>query len=346
MRANIKDVSEAAGVSIKTVSRVINNERYVRAATRKRVEEAMAALGFQPSQAARALAGGRSFQIALVCNNPGPYYLHGLIGGLRERCATEGVRLIVHAYEMEADVLGADVLKFFRQMGFDGAVLTPPITESEAVLDELERAGTPYVRISPGMQPDRSASVAIDNEGAAKTMMRRLIDLGHRRIGFIVGHRGFSVSNQRLSGYLAALREAGISLDPDLVQQGWFDFRSGQAAAERLLGLDEPPSAIFASSDDMAAGVLSVAHQRGLRVPGELSIAGFDDTDLASLVWPALTTMRQPIREMAEKAAELLFSGASDQVLLPSTLVERASTASAPVLAPARRRLPAAGAAS
>lgn len=327
MRANIKDVSRAAGVSIKTVSRVINNERYVRPATRARVEEAMRTLGFQPSQAARALAGGRSFQIALVCSNPGPYYLHGLIAGLRGRCAAEGVRLIVHAYEVEADELGADVLTFFRQMGFDGAILTPPIVDSEAVLDELDRAGTPYVRISPGVQLERSASVAIDNEGAARAMTRRLIALGHRRIGFVVGHRSYAVSNQRLAGYLDALREAGVALDLGLVQQGWFDFGSGRAAAEALLGLPEPPTAIFASSDDMAAGVLSVAHQRRIRVPDELSIAGFDDTDLAKLVWPALTTMRQPIRAMAERAAELLFTGTAEQVVLPSELIARASTA-------------------
>jgi LacI family transcriptional regulator len=326
MRANIKDVSQAAGVSIKTVSRVINNERYVRPATRARVEEAMAALGFQPSQAARALAGGKSFQIALVCSNPGPYYLHGLIGGLRGRCAAEGVRLIVHAYEVEADKLGADVLTFFRQMGFDGAILTPPIADHQPVLDELERAGTPYVRISPGEQLERGASVAIDNEEAARQMTRHLIGLGHQRIGFIIGHKGFAVSEQRLGGYLSALRAARIPLDGSLLQQGWFDFRSGQAAAEQLLDLRRAPTAIFASSDDMAAGVLSVAHQRRLRVPDELSIAGFDDTDLASLVWPGLTTMRQPIRAMAERAAELLFSGETAQVVLPSELVARAST--------------------
>lgn len=326
MRANIKDVSQAAGVSIKTVSRVINNERYVRPATRDKVQKAMAALGFQPSQAARALAGGRSFQIALVCSNPGPYYLHGLIGGLRGRCAEQGVRLIVHAYQAEAEELGEDVLTFFRQMGFDGAILTPPIADHVPVLDELERAGTPYVRISPGVALERGPWVGIDNEAAARVMTRRLIDLGHRRIGFVIGHKGFRVSEQRLGGYMDALRECGIPLDGSLLQQGWFDFRSGQAAAEALLDRRNSPTAIFASSDDMAAGVLSVAHQRGMQVPADLSVAGFDDTDLASLVWPGLTTVRQPIREMAEKAAELLFSGEEAQILLPAELIERGST--------------------
>lgn len=327
MRANIKDVSQAAGVSIKTVSRVINNEKYVRPATRAKVEEAMAALGFQPSFAARALAGGKSFQIALVCSNPGPYYLHGLIAGLRGRCAREGVRLIVHAYETETEALGEDVLGFFRQMSLDGAILTPPIADSEPVLDHLERSGTPYVRISPGAEPERGASVAIDNHGAARLMTRRLIDSGHRRIGFVIGHKGFAVSEQRLEGYLDALRECGIALDGSLLQQGAFSFQSGAAAAEELLGMRRPPTAIFASSDDMAAGVLSVAHRLGVKVPDQLSIAGFDDTDLASAVWPPLTTVRQPIKAMAEKAAELLFSGSDERAVLDAALIERGSTA-------------------
>lgn len=330
MRANIKDVSRAAGVSIKTVSRVINNERYVRAATRAKVEEAMATLGFQPSVAARALAGGKSFQIALLCSNPGPYYLHGLIAGLRGRCAADGVRLIVHAYEMDVEQPGADVIGFFRQMSLDGAILTPPIADDLLVLDELDRADTPYVRISPGSEPERGSSVAIDNIDAARRMTRRLIQLGHERIGFVIGHESFPVSQQRLEGYLDALRECGMMLDGNLLRQGEFDFRSGQAAAEELLDLRHPPTAIFASSDDMAAGVLSVAHQRKLRVPGQLSIAGFDDTDLASLVWPGLTTMRQPIRAMAERAAELLFSNEPDRIVLPSELIERASTGPCP----------------
>jgi LacI family transcriptional regulator len=330
MRANIKDVSQAAGVSIKTVSRVINHERYVRPATRERVEKAMAALGFQPSQAARALAGGRSFQIALVCSNPGPYYLHGLIAGLRGRCADQGVRLIVHAYETEAEELGEDVLTFFRQMGFDGAILTPPIADHRPVLDELDRAGTPYVRISPGVDLDRGSWVAIDNEAAARAMTRRLIELGHERIGFVIGHKSFRVSEQRLGGYMDALRECGIPLDGSLLQQGWFDLRSGQEAAEALLTMRRSPTAIFASSDDMAAGVLGIAHQRGMRVPADLSIAGFDDTDLASLVWPGLTTVRQPIRDMAQKAAELLFSGEEARVVLPAELIERGSTGACP----------------
>ena len=331
MRANIKDVSRAAGVSIKTVSRVINDERYVRPATRAKVQAAMATLGFEPSQAARALAGGRSFQIALVCSNPGPYYLHSLIAGLRGRCAERGVRLIVHAYETEADDLGHDVLSFFRQLSLDGAILTPPIADHLPVLDQLERAGTPFVRLSPGREVDRGASVAIDNEAAARAMTRRLIALGHRRIGFVVGHPDYAVSHQRLAGYRHALQESGVAQDKSLIASGLFDFPSGAAAAERWLSVLNPPSAIFASSDDMAAGVLSVAHAHGLKVPDRLAIAEFDDTDLARLVWPPLTTIRQPIRAMAERAADLLFEAREERVVMDYELVERGTTASASV---------------
>lgn len=214
-------------------------------------------------------------------------------------------------------------------MGFDGAILTPPIADHLPVLDELERAGTPYVRIQPGTEVERGASVSIDNTEAARRMTRHLIDLGHRRIGFIIGHKGFPVSEQRLGGYLDALREMGVPLDGNLLQQGWFDFQSGQAAAETLLDLKQSPTAIFASSDDMAAGALSVAMQRGMRVPQDLSIAGFDDTPLASLVWPGITTMRQPFEDMAAKAADLLFAGSDERVVLASDLVERGSTSGA-----------------
>lgn len=328
MATNIKDVSRVAGVSIKTVSRVLNNERYVRPATRAKVEEAMAMLGFRPSAAARALAGGRSFQIALMCSNPGPYYLHGLIAGLRGRCAAEGVRLIVHAYDIEGTELGDDVRDMLRQLSPDGVILTPPIADLEPVLDALEAANTPYVRISPGIAPERSAAVAIDNEAAARAVTAMMIGLGHRRIGFVVGHRSYAVSNQRLAGYLDALRDAGLGVDLELVQQGWFDFTSGQAAADRLLDLRDPPTAIFASSDDMAAGVLAAAHRRRMAVPGDLSIAGFDDTDLARSVWPPLTTVRQPIAVLAERAAELLFDRAEPGLrLVPYELVRRETVA-------------------
>ena len=154
------------------------------------------------------------------------------------------------------------------------------------------------------------------------------LQLGHRRIGFVIGHPNHMASDQRLFGYRRALDRAGIGFEPSLVRPGQFDFASGAAAAELLLDLPEPPTAIFASNDDMAAGVLAVAHRRDVAVPGALSVAGFDDTELASAVWPPLTTIRQPTRDLAYSAAGLLFSEEQGVVhrRLQHELVVRGST--------------------
>jgi LacI family transcriptional regulator len=170
--------------------------------------------------------------------------------------------------------------------------------------------------------------VFIDNEQAAFDMTTHLLELGHRRIGFIVGDRGYAASEHRLNGYTRALAKAGLSLDLDLVQQGFFDFESGVRATEVLLAIADPPTAIFASNDEMACGVLTVAHRLGLELPEALSVAGFDDNTFAKIVWPPLTTIRQPVRALAAAASDLLLAPpetkASRQI--GYELVVRAST--------------------
>jgi len=325
----IKDVSRSAGVSIKTVSRVLNNEKYVGADTRARVEAAVAALNFRPSAAARSLAGKRSWQIALICDNPSPYYVYEMQSGIRDRCAQDGVRMIAQPYDRDSATLLDDVESLVDATHVDGLILTPPVTDYQQVLDLLQRRGVRFVRISPGTQPDLTPSSFLDNEAAAIAMTRHLIGLGHRRIGFVVGHKSYATSAQRLAGYMRALQEAGIELDLGLVRQGGYDFASGSAAGEELLALDQPPSAIFASSDDMAAGVLAVAHRRGVIVPDALSVAGFGDDALAGYVWPPLTTIRQPTRRMGYEAADMLLSGEAETVErreVPFELIVRGST--------------------
>lgn len=309
MRVTIKDVSRVAGVSIKTVSRVLNNEKYVGADKRERVLAAVAELNFRPSTAARSLAGKRSYQIALICDNPSPYYVYEMQSGIRDRCEQDGVRMIAQPYDRDSANLLTDVENLVDATHVDGLILTPPVTDYPAVLDLLARRRVRVVRVSPGTQLDLTSSIFIDNEGAAAMMTEHLIGLGHRRIGFIAGHKSYATSGQRMSGYMRALQAAGIELDLGLVKQGSYDFASGSVAAEELLALDRRPSAIFASSDDMAAGVLSVAHRLDIRVPDQLSVAGFDDTSLASYVWPPLTTIRQPTRRMGYVATELLLAG-------------------------------------
>jgi LacI family transcriptional regulator len=306
-RATINDVSALAGVSIKTVSRVINREKYVGDATRAKVEAAIAELHFSPSQAARSLAGRRSFQVALICDNPSPYYVYEMQSGVRARCAVEGVRMIAQPYDREAPNLAAEIAALVDEVKPDGLILTPPVTDNPEIIAALTARSIPFVRVSPGNEGDDSPSVAIDNEAAAFEMTSYLISLGHRRIGFIEGHPGYATSAQRRAGYRRALDEAGVAEDAALIQPGLYSFGSGAAAAEALLALPAPPTAIFASSDDMAAGALAAAHRLGVRVPDDVSIAGFDDTALAEVVWPPLTTIRQPTREMAYAAASLLF---------------------------------------
>ncbi len=328
VRPTIRDVSRVAEVSIKTVSRVINKERYVSGEIRARVQQVMAEMSFQPSSAARALAGHRSHQIAIICDNPNPWYVYEVQLGTRARCQRDGVRMIAQPYDRESPTMLDDIVDLVDQVHPDGLVLTPPACDDVRVLKELARRRVPFVRVQPGTLLAMTSSVFIDNEQAAFEMTRHLLELGHRRIGFIIGDRGYAASEHRLNGYARALAEAGLRLDVELVQQGRFDFGSGAAATETLLGLTNRPTAIFASNDDMAAGALATAHRLGVSVPEALSVAGFDDTAFASIVWPALTTIRQPVRVLAEAAADLLLAppAAIEARQIPHELVVRDST--------------------
>lgn len=330
-RPTIRDVSRLAGVSIKTVSRVINDQQYVSAEKRERVLAVMAEIGFQPNQAARALAGRRSHQIALICDNPNPWYVYEVQAGVRERCGRDGVRMIAQPYDRTSPSLLDDIVALIDQAHPDGMVLAPPACDNRRVIDELERRGIPFVRLQPGARIDGAPSSAIDNEQAAFDMTAHLIALGHQRIGFVVGERSYASSGQRLSGYLRALAETGIAIDLDYIRQGAFDFTAGKEAADALLDLADPPTAIFAASDDMAAGVLVAAHRRGIAVPAMLSVAGFDDAPLAEIVWPPLTTIRQPVRRLAADAADLLLTGGEPiERRLGYELVTRESAAPPP----------------
>ena len=322
-RVTISDVSVAAGVSIKTVSRVLNKERYVGAATRARVEAAVADLRFRPSAAARALAGGRSHQIGLLCDNPSPFYVHQMQLGVRDRCVEAGVRMIAQPYDRAGGQVLDDLEELVETTHVDGLILTPPVSDDDRVIDRLLARGIAFVRVSPGTRADVSPAVWIDNAAAAGAMTRALRDLGHRRIGFVAGDPSFAASAQRREGFLAAMER----VDPALLREGDYSFASGAAAGEALLALAAPPTAIFASNDEMAAGVLSVAHRLGVAVPGALSVAGFGDDAVAGVVWPPLTTVRQPTRDLGYHAADLLLApGGEGRRELPFALVVRGST--------------------
>lgn len=327
-RANIRDVAARAGVAVKTVSRVLNGHPYVSAATRERVETAMRDLGFRPSVAARVLAGTKSNQIALIYDNHSPYYMFQIQAGCWNRCHRDRIRLLAQPVDVADPDVGEQVRGLVSETHVDGIVLSSPVTDCEAVLKALDMLDIPFVRISPGTNHALTSSVFMDDAQAADDMTTHLINTGHRRIGFIKGHPNHMASDDRLFGYRRALDRAGIAFEPGLVCDGEFDFESGVRAAGVLLDLDAPPSAIFASNDDMAAGVLAVAHDRGLDLPRQLSVAGFDDTTLARTVWPPLTTIHQPMAELAEIATDILIAGGPiEHRRLPHRLVERASVA-------------------
>lgn len=328
VRSNIRDVAARAGVAVKTVSRVLNDHPYVSAQTRQRVEQAMLELSFKPSVAARILAGTKSNQIALIYDNHSPYYMHQIQSGCWGRCHEEEVRLLAQPVDVADPRVGQAIRGLISETHVDGIILSSPVTDCEPVLRVLESMNIPFVRISPGTNHALTSSVFMDDVQAADDVTTHLINMGHRRIAIIKGHPNHLASAERVHGYRRALDRAGIPFDPAWLVEGTFDFDSGAAAASILLDLPRPPTAIFASNDDMAAGVLAVAHDRGIDVPTELSVAGFDDTVLARTVWPPLTTIRQPVFDLAYAAAELLLGGGPiTHRRLPHLLIERASVA-------------------
>ena len=300
----ISDVAARAGVSPMTVSRVINGESNVRAETRDRVEAAIKALDYAPSSAARTLAGGEEIRIGLLHSNPSFNYLSQLLVGSLDQASRLNVQLIVEKCDDEAEEQSA--VDHLIRARLDGIILTPPLSESLPVLEAIHKRNIPVVAVATGRAPDWALSVSINDHAAAYEMTRHLITLGHSRIGFIKGNPRQTASDERLLGYKDALEDAGVAEAPELLVQGLFTYRSGLDAAEQLLDLANPPSAIFASNDDMAAATVAIAHRRGLDVPGDLTVCGFDDTALATTIWPELTTIRQPVFEMSRTAVDLL----------------------------------------
>ncbi|WP_176590424.1 LacI family DNA-binding transcriptional regulator [Sphingobium sp. EM0848] len=300
----INDVAKYAGVSPMTVSRVINGEQIVRAATRAKVEAAIAALNYSPSAAARSLAGGEEIRIGLLYSNPSASYLSEFLVGSLDQASRSGVDLVVKKWDEETDV--DTVVDHLTRGRINGIILPPPLCDHQAMKNALLAANIVAVAVATGKAPADMSAVSIDDHAAALAMTRHLIALGHRRIGFIKGHPNQRASQRRLEGYRAALAEAGIAPDDALVEQGYFTYHSGLEAAEQILTLPQRPTAIFASNDDMAAAAVAIAHRRGLDVPGDLTVCGFDDTSLATTIWPELTTIRQPISAMSRAAVELL----------------------------------------
>jgi LacI family transcriptional regulator len=304
----IEDVARTAGVSAMTVSRVINKEKNVRDKTRARVLEAIEQLRYSPNMAARSLAAGDATHVGLLYSNPSAAYLSQFLVGALDGARKAGIHLVIEACEGEDESEQATAARHIAAADVEGVILPPPLSESVPILTELAVAETPVVTVAMGKLYENALNVRIDDFAAAKEMTEYLIGLGHRRIALIKGHPQQIASAERERGFRAAVTAAGLDPADTPVEQGYFTFRSGLEAAEKLLDRQRRPTAIFASNDDMAAAVVSVAHRRGLDVPGDLSVTGFDDTAPATTVWPELTTVRQPVEAMAACALDLLLS--------------------------------------
>lgn len=340
MAATIYDVAALAGVSIKSVSRVLNREPNVSAALQAKVQAAVVSLDYQPNLSARSLAGASSYLIAAFVDadltlehwrsGRGNDYLSRLQFGALEECRKASYHLLVELVDYGAPSLEARLVALLRSLRPDGVLLTPPNADDPTVLDVLERTGTPFVRLGADRDLGRGMRVFMDDRQAAADMTAHLIGLGHRRIGFVSGPDAYPASRARREGYDQALQAHGLVAEPDLVVEGDFTFASGRRAGEALLTTDPRPSAIFASNDDMALGVLNAAASLGVSAPGGVSVCGFDDTPSAMFSTPPLTTVRQPVAEMAAAATRMLLEAARDPdrtvEKIDYILVERAST--------------------
>jgi LacI family transcriptional regulator len=330
-RPTIDHVAELAGVSIKTVSRVFNAEPNVRGVTRDRVMEAARELRYRPNQSARRLAADCAFVIGMLYDNPHGDYITEVQYGALRACRQRGYGLMIHPCDPNSPGLVDEVVDMYFQSRIDGYLVLQPVSD----LDQLNRAflenEISSVRLS--QRPCQGMPwISVGDREAANEMTEYLVSLGHERIGFVVGHPDHGTSYDRLEGYRDALARHDIQYDESLVEQGFFDYESGYLAAVKLLSVEPRPTAIFASNDPMAMGVLTAAHESGLDVPHELSVAGFDDNTIARFAWPQLTTVRQPIADIAEVATKTLLDqlqgrteGVTDHRLMAS-LVERAST--------------------
>jgi len=344
----ITDVAKRAGVSLKTVSRVINNEPSVRERTRAKVQREIDALGYQPDPSARSLRSTRAYTLGLVYDNPNAHYIINLQRGVLSACRASGFGLQIHPCNAASPRLAEELCTLVQRSRLAGLVLTPPMSEQAKLIRALAAAKIPCMRIiSARSDPqDGHPCVYVDDHDAAYAITEHLIQLGHQRIGFLWGGHGHRSSVERHQGYADALKDYGISADRKLILPGDYTFDDGFRGARKLLALKDRPTAIFGSNDEIAAGVLAAAHSDGINVPYELSIAGFEDSPFSKQSWPALTTARQATEDIARHAAQRLIGNlqreANGQPPITTNdgftpeLVVRGSTAPRHAVAPKR----------
>lgn len=334
-KITIEDIAKEAGVSIKTVSRVFNHEPNVKDATKTRVLEAAERMNYRPNLSARSLASNKSFVIVHFHDNPNPDYLERVNQGLHKACRAAGYFSVNEPLpQIESGRRYADLAaSYLTEFAIDGALLSPPLCDDPALLAVLREKGVPFVRISPQFERGASSSTYIDDKAACENMTAHLIALGHKRIAFIAGPENHGSTKDRAAGFLAAISRAGLSVQDCPQAQGDFSFRSGFEAFETLTATGKTFTAVFAANDEMAVGAMMSALKSGFDIPSDMSIAGFDGSRIGDILWPPLTTIRQPIRKLSERATVLLLEelreNGHDYIHeeLPAELLSRGSAA-------------------
>lgn len=274
---------------------------------RRKVKEAAAALDYHPNLAAQSLIARRSYLIGLTYERPSPSYVVELQNGALGRLENERYRLVVLPFNHVAS-RPEELGKLLLRAGLDGVLLAPPACDQPVLLDMIERQRLPYARITPHSDLDRGLVVAMDEVAAGHTVATHILSLGHRRVGVILGDPSHAASRGRLEGYRQAFDEAGVAIDDSLVGTGDFTYDVGYRVARELLDGPLRPTAILAQNDDMAVAAIAAARDLGLSVPQDLSVAGFDNSEVSRTAWPPLTTVHQPVREMAWDAANRLIA--------------------------------------
>ncbi|QAY77470.1 LacI family DNA-binding transcriptional regulator [Sphingosinicella sp. BN140058] len=341
-KATIDDVARVAGVGRTTVSRVLNNGPNVRPEVREKVMRAVEELGFRVNEQARSLAIGAKREIALIHasdldTEPNSYYHAGLELGAMRACAEHGFHLSNHSINQNAPDRSARVRALVAEGRYEGVILTPPFSDDVALIRAVGGDGAIVISISAGPSARAVApSVGIDDFEAGRDIGAYLFGLGHRRFGFILGIEGHVSAEGRFEGFLKAIEQHGLGLEDIVVERGNFTFHSGIACAEAILAQAQRPTALVCANDDMAAGATLTAHKLGLDIPRDISVTGFDDTPVSEIIWPPLTTVHQPIREMGRRAAELAIEALTERErrrpapilsLISHHIVERQSAA-------------------
>lgn len=304
----INEVARLAGVSKKSVSRVLNDEAGVSEKTRAHIQQIMASVGYVPDRRARALASSKSLLLGLAYNNRNPNFVLELLKGAQEAANAAGYEIVMHT--VSGDDAADELIRFMRRSACDGLILTPPLSESATLVAALTGQDWPVVRIAGDNADFELPQIRYNDRTAALTLANQLLKLGHESIAFIGGPMHAGPTMRRLAGVKDAVSLAGLELEKRLVRYGDFTFDSGKEEGAVLLGQGRPPTAIICANDEMAAGVYHSAAELGISIPGQLSVTGFDDSPVASQLWPPLTSVRQPVADMTGLAVRMVIDGA------------------------------------